>query len=163
MFFHSFLDSSYKFAGKPHVKCRNFLKNYLLDHVIGEPLIAAIQDFITGGYLLTQKDVFFNRAQFCQITSMILAGKDTNIRIDIPPPSIIKVTEALYLFYLLPNIICKVTVSSILTYCHQPLNFDHSAQSKHNQKNNIQFCFHVLFQFLQKCEESPTVKTRFAF
>ena len=92
------------------VKCGNFLKNNLLHHVIGEPLIAAIQDFITGGYLLTQKDLFFNRAQFCQITSMILAGKDTNIRIDIPPPSIIKVTEAPYLFYLLPNILCKVTV-----------------------------------------------------
>lgn len=110
MLLHRFFDISHKFAGKPHVKCGNFLKNNLLHHVIGEPLIAAIQDFITGGYLLTQKDVFFNRAQFCQITSMILAGKDTNIRIDIPPPSIIKVTEAPYLFYLLPNILCKVTV-----------------------------------------------------
>ena len=76
------------------MRCGNYIKH----HVIGEPLIAAIQDFITGGYLLTQKDMFFNRAQFCQITSMILAGKDTNIRIDIPPPSIIKVTEALYIF-----------------------------------------------------------------
>ena len=62
--------------------------------ILGEPLIAAIQDFITGGYLLTQKDVFFNRAQFCQITSMILAGKDINIRIDIPPPAVIKVCRS---------------------------------------------------------------------
>ena len=27
----------------------------------GEPLIAATQDFLTTSFLLTQKDVFFNR------------------------------------------------------------------------------------------------------
>ena len=57
----------------------------------GEPLIAATQDFITGAYLITQKDLFFNRAQFCQIITRILAGKDVNMRIDIPPPAIVKV------------------------------------------------------------------------
>lgn len=66
-------------------------------------------------------------------------------------------------FYLLPNILCKVTVSSIMTYFRQPLNFDHSPQSKHNQKINIQFCFLDLFQFLQRYDEGPNVKTRIAF
>eukprot|EP00795_Rhopilema_esculentum_P008415 gene8415-14396_t len=56
----------------------------------GEPLIAATQDFITGGYLVTQKDLFFDRAQFCQLASVILAGKDNTIRVTLPPPAIVK-------------------------------------------------------------------------
>jgi len=56
----------------------------------GELMIAATQDFITGGYLLTQKEVFFDRGKVCQIISQILAGADTNIKIDLPPPAIIK-------------------------------------------------------------------------
>ncbi|CAH1795117.1 unnamed protein product [Owenia fusiformis] len=56
----------------------------------GEPLIAAIQDFITGGYLLTQKDVFFDRARTSQLISSILAERDISMRIDLPPPAIIK-------------------------------------------------------------------------
>ncbi|XP_015775227.1 PREDICTED: DNA-directed RNA polymerase III subunit RPC1-like [Acropora digitifera] len=56
----------------------------------GEPLIAAIQDFITGAYLLTQKDVFLDRSHISQILAYILAGKDVNIKIDLPPPVILK-------------------------------------------------------------------------
>lgn len=59
----------------------------------GEPLIAATQDFITGGFLITQKDLFFNRAQFCQVCAMLLAGNDINMRIDIPKPAIVKVSS----------------------------------------------------------------------
>ena len=57
----------------------------------GEPLIAAIQDFITASYLLTLKDVFFDRTRFCQIVSAMLHGKDMGTRIDLPAPSIYKV------------------------------------------------------------------------
>lgn len=56
----------------------------------GEPLIAAIQDFITGAYLITQKDVFFDRARACQLISSILTGKDTTVKIELPPPAIWK-------------------------------------------------------------------------
>ncbi|XP_064601918.1 DNA-directed RNA polymerase III subunit RPC1-like [Liolophura sinensis] len=56
----------------------------------GEPLIAAIQDFITGAYLLTLKDKFFDRSKTCQLLSAILAQKDQNVRIDLPPPAIVK-------------------------------------------------------------------------
>ncbi|KAJ8318173.1 hypothetical protein KUTeg_003264 [Tegillarca granosa] len=56
----------------------------------GEPLIAAIQDFITGGYLVTQKDVFFDRARACQLISSMLSDRERNMRIDLPPPAIIK-------------------------------------------------------------------------
>ena len=56
----------------------------------GELMIAATQDFITGGYLLTQKDAFFDRGKACQIITQILSGPDANLRVDLPTPAIIK-------------------------------------------------------------------------
>ena len=56
----------------------------------GELMIAATQDFLTGGYLLTQKDTFFDRGKVCQIISQILAGDEKTMKIDLPPPAIIK-------------------------------------------------------------------------
>ena len=53
----------------------------------GEPVIAAIQDFITAAFLLTQKDRFYDRRQFTQICSYLA---DANLQIDIPPPAIFK-------------------------------------------------------------------------
>lgn len=41
----------------------------------GEPLVAATQDFITGAYLLTSKDVFLDRAKACQLAACMLAGE----------------------------------------------------------------------------------------
>ena len=48
-----------------------------------------------GAYLLTQKDVFLDRSHITQLLSYILAGKDVNIRIDLPPPVILKVSCSL--------------------------------------------------------------------
>lgn len=56
----------------------------------GEMLIAATQDFITGGYLLTQKDEFLTKEQVMQLAACLLAGPDANIEIDIPKPAILK-------------------------------------------------------------------------
>lgn len=56
----------------------------------GELLIAAIQDFITSAYLITQKDVFFTRSQACRIISSIVAYKDIGTKIDLPFPCMIK-------------------------------------------------------------------------
>ena len=53
----------------------------------GVPLIAATQDFITASYLLTSRDTFFNRTEFCQICSYFSDGRD---HIEIPPPTIIR-------------------------------------------------------------------------
>eukprot|EP01138_Halocafeteria_seosinensis_P010093 gb/GECG01010307.1/.p1 GENE.gb/GECG01010307.1/~~gb/GECG01010307.1/.p1 ORF type:complete len:1523 (+),score=185.46 gb/GECG01010307.1/:1-4569(+) len=53
----------------------------------GEPLVAACQDFITAGYLLTKRDVLLNRDEFC---SMVAALSDSTERIDIPDPAILK-------------------------------------------------------------------------
>lgn len=56
----------------------------------GEPLIAAIQDFITGAYLLTQKDVFFDRSKAMQIIASIMGGRDSILKIELPHPCILK-------------------------------------------------------------------------
>ncbi|KAF7991817.1 hypothetical protein HCN44_010618 [Aphidius gifuensis] len=59
----------------------------------GELIIAATQDFITGGYLITQKDTFFNRIQAWELASCLLAGDDSNMDIKLPIPAIIKPYE----------------------------------------------------------------------
>lgn len=53
----------------------------------GEPIIAAIQDFITAAYLLSRKDKFYDRQQFCQICSYLA---DANLQVDLPPPTVWK-------------------------------------------------------------------------
>lgn len=63
------------------------VKNNLLTPKSGEPIIAATQDFITGSYLISHKDSFFNRATLTQVLSMM---SDANLQFDIPPPAIMK-------------------------------------------------------------------------
>ncbi len=53
----------------------------------GEPLIAATQDFITGAYLLTQRNVFLTRGQ---VSQLIVTMCDGMLHVDLPPPAIIK-------------------------------------------------------------------------
>ncbi|KAL7999807.1 putative DNA-directed RNA polymerase, subunit beta-prime [Plasmopara halstedii] len=52
----------------------------------GEPLVAATQDFLTASYLLTQKNIFFNHEQFCQVLSIM---SDANEHIELPAPAIV--------------------------------------------------------------------------
>lgn len=63
------------------------VKHNLVTPRNGEPLIAAIQDFITASFLISRRDRFFNRAQFCQICSYF---DDAKLHIEIPPPAIMK-------------------------------------------------------------------------
>jgi len=53
----------------------------------GEPLVAATQDFLTGAYLLTHRDVFFSRADFCRLVAFL---SDATEHVDIPAPTIFK-------------------------------------------------------------------------
>eukprot|EP00040_Diaphanoeca_grandis_P034786 m.217186 g.217186 ORF g.217186 m.217186 type:complete len:1466 (-) comp33232_c0_seq1:105-4502(-) len=53
----------------------------------GEPLICAIQDFITGAYLVTQKDYFLSKSQMHQMASAMLGG---SVHVDLPAPAIVK-------------------------------------------------------------------------
>ncbi|KAJ7929053.1 hypothetical protein B0H13DRAFT_1965408 [Mycena leptocephala] len=63
------------------------VKHNLVTPRNGEPVIAAIQDFITGSFLLSRKDLFLDRRQFTQICCYFA---DANMQIDIPPPTIWK-------------------------------------------------------------------------
>lgn len=56
----------------------------------GELLIAATQDFITGGYLLTQRDEFLTKEKAMQLATCLLAGPDSEMKVDLPPPAIMK-------------------------------------------------------------------------
>ncbi|KAJ7581109.1 hypothetical protein C8J56DRAFT_257225 [Mycena floridula] len=63
------------------------VKNNLVTPRNGDPVIAAIQDFITASFLLSRKDQFFDRRQFTQICCYLA---DADMQIDIPPPTIWK-------------------------------------------------------------------------
>lgn len=63
------------------------VKNNLVTPRNGQPLIAATQDFITGAYLISRKDIFYSRSEFCQIIGYMY---DAECHIDLPAPSILK-------------------------------------------------------------------------
>lgn len=88
-------------------------KSNLITPRNGELLIAATQDFITGGYLLTQKDEFLTRDQAMQLASCMLSGPDANMRIDMPKPAIMKprrlwTGKQIFSLILRPNKYCQV-------------------------------------------------------
>ena len=53
----------------------------------GEPIISAIQDFVTASYLLSGKDVFYDKKTFVTICVGMLEEKT---KFDLPPPAIVK-------------------------------------------------------------------------
>jgi hypothetical protein len=55
--------------------------------------------YYIGAYLLTQRDVFFDRSRTCQLLTWILSNKDGLEKIDLPPPTILKVNILLKLFF----------------------------------------------------------------
>ena len=63
------------------------VKHNLVTPKNGEPIISAIQDFITASYLLSDKDMFYDRKTF---TNICMAMVDGNMQIDLPPPAIFK-------------------------------------------------------------------------
>lgn len=65
-------------------------KSNLITPRNGEIIIAATQDFLTGAYLITLRDTFFDRANACRIIASMLANDDTNTRIKMPIPAILK-------------------------------------------------------------------------
>uniref|UniRef100_A0A1B0D756 DNA-directed RNA polymerase subunit n=1 Tax=Phlebotomus papatasi TaxID=29031 RepID=A0A1B0D756_PHLPP len=65
-------------------------KSNLVTPKNGELLIAATQDFITGGYVLTQKDEFLTKERAMQLATCLIAGPDANMTVELPPPAILK-------------------------------------------------------------------------
>ncbi|KAI4161035.1 MAG: hypothetical protein LQ342_005198 [Letrouitia transgressa] len=55
----------------------------------GEPIISAIQDFITAAYLMSSKDVFYDRKTFANICMSMVDG---DMQVDLPPPTVLKPT-----------------------------------------------------------------------
>ena len=53
----------------------------------GTPLIAAIQDFITGAFLLTQRDTFLTKSEASELAAYMV---DAGIKMVLPPPAIHK-------------------------------------------------------------------------
>lgn len=79
----------------------------------GEPIIAAIQDFITASFLLSRRDRMYNRQQFTQICGYF---GDANDHIDLPPPTIWKPVrlwtgKQVFNCMMRPNKSCKVLVN----------------------------------------------------
>ncbi|XP_067637173.1 DNA-directed RNA polymerase III subunit RPC1 isoform X2 [Eurosta solidaginis] len=104
-------------------------KSNLITPKNGEILIAATQDFITGGYLLTQKDEFLTKEQAMQLAACFLAGPDANMRIDIPPPAILKprklwTGKQIFSLLLRPNKQCQVNVNLITKGRNYTTNYD---------------------------------------
>ena len=79
----------------------------------GEPIISAIQDFITASYLLSNKDVFYDRKSFTNICLYMVEG---NMQIDLPPPTILKPVmlwtgKQVFNVMMRPNKDCEVRVN----------------------------------------------------
>ena len=53
----------------------------------GEPIISAIQDFVTASYLLSSKDAFYDKKTFVTVCVGML---EENTKFDLPPPTVIK-------------------------------------------------------------------------
>lgn len=92
------------------------IKNNIVTPRNGEPLIAAIQDFITGSYLITHKDTFFERGKATQMISSILSGPQAQTFIELPPPCIIK-PRALWSGKQIFSLILKPSAKSAARIC----------------------------------------------
>eukprot|EP00002_Diphylleia_rotans_P015112 TRINITY_DN2924_c0_g2_i5.p1 TRINITY_DN2924_c0_g2~~TRINITY_DN2924_c0_g2_i5.p1 ORF type:complete len:1377 (-),score=291.09 TRINITY_DN2924_c0_g2_i5:73-4203(-) len=64
--------------------------NNLITPRNGEPLVAATQDFLTASYIISKKDTFLDRAEFCQMCAFFTDAKK---RIVLPKPAILKPVE----------------------------------------------------------------------
>ncbi|KAF8644329.1 hypothetical protein AX16_008537 [Volvariella volvacea WC 439] len=96
------------------------VKHNLVTPRNGEPVIAAIQDFITASFLLSRKDTFFDRRQFTQICCYFA---DADLHIDIPPPTIWKPQQLwtgkqIFNVLMRPNKKSKIMVN-VESKCHK--------------------------------------------
>jgi DNA-directed RNA polymerase III subunit RPC1 len=95
----------------------------------GEPIVAVSQDFLSASYLLTQRDQFFTREQFCMIVTYFQDGEE---HIDVPIPAVVKPVELwtgkqIFSMMLKPNDMSNVLV-----------NFE--TREKNYSSKNMHFC-----------------------
>ena len=63
------------------------VKHNLVTPKNGEPIISAIQDFVTASFLLSSLDTFYDRKTFVTICCGML---EEDVKFDLPPPALIK-------------------------------------------------------------------------
>lgn len=95
----------------------------------GEPLVSASQDFLTAAYLITQRDVFYNREQFCALVAYFGNADES---IEIPYPAIVKpialwTGKQLFTVMLRPNSDSTICISLEM----QEKNYDTNKRMKH--------------------------------
>jgi len=91
-------------------------KSNLITPRNGEIIIAATQDFLTGAYLITHKDAFFDRSAAGSLLGSINAYRDANLEFTLPIPAIhkpVKLWTGKQLFGLLlkPNKKCSIRLN----------------------------------------------------
>lgn len=62
----------------------------------GEILISATQDFLTCAFLVTSKDRFYNRSQFCQLVSFMGDGLDNVSTVCVRSRVVLAVVDTYY-------------------------------------------------------------------
>ena len=91
-------------------------KSNLITPHNGDIIIAATQDFLTGAYLITLKDSFFDRSSASSLLSSMSAYNDASLNFDLPTPAIIKPVKLwtgkqLFNLILKPNKHCPVKLN----------------------------------------------------
>jgi DNA-directed RNA polymerase III subunit RPC1 len=96
----------------------------------GGTIISLTQDFLTSSFLISNKDVFFSRSEFCRVCSYFL---DANEAIDIPPPTILKPVEMWT---------GKQVISTLLVpnrYCQPIINLEILEKNYNRKENRLHF------------------------
>lgn len=105
------------------------VENNLVTPRNGEPLVAASQDFLSASYLLSQKDRFFTKEQFCQLVAYY---GDAEEHIDVPPAAIYKPVQLWTGKQVFGMILRPNNRSSVL------VNFE--TKEKNYSSKNMHFC-----------------------
>eukprot|EP00898_Chlorokybus_atmophyticus_P005611 jgi/Chlat1/6050/Chrsp4S06335 len=113
------------------------VKNNLCTPKNGEILVAATQDFLTSSFLLTRKDNFYDRAQFCMLCTYMGDALDP---VDLPTPAIVKPVELwtgkqLFSILVRPNAKTRVFLNLELA------EKNYSKKGQHMDPNDGYVCF----------------------
>jgi len=79
-------------------------------------LTGAIQDFITGAYLITHKTTFFDIEQVSQLIFSFMVAPDDTMIINLPKPAILKPArlwtgKQIFSLIMRPNLDCPVKIN----------------------------------------------------
>ena len=102
--------------------------NNLFSPRAGEMIVAPTQDFLSGAFIITRRNVFFDYAHFMNLISQIF---DNEEEIELPPPAIIMPTKGIQLWT------GKQAVSLMIApNKHTGLHFTHRVGNKEYSGNN---------------------------